>query len=213
MPRGGGARDPDRHIGAEQARLAEDGAVSCDLLNEVSARYQKVASAVQSLERAAAREDQSAHDAELVAETAKHAVAPRATSPQKDADGGGNHLRQRNPASAASARAELLGESSTAEGDVEPADHARTQESLAADMLDMTKMLKHILKETGSTLEVDEDVVASATAGADRSITKQGKANDLLAEQIKRSGGCWMWILLLTVAISFLAMIVFMRIF
>lgn len=56
-------------------------------------------------------------------------------------------------------------------------------------------------------------MIASATAGADRSIKKQATANDMLAEQIKRSGGCWMWLMLLSVGTSFLGMVVFMRIF
>lgn len=196
-----------RHVGKVQERLAADGNVSCDLMNVVSGRYQKLASAVQGLERAAERQEESARSVER----ARVVVDTSAADPNTPADVDSSNLRQRRPITAVDARAELLGPTDGEED--AGVDHHQMQEALAADMLDMTKTLKHILKETGKTLEDDEDVIVSATAGADRSIQKQATANDMLSEQIKRSGGCWMWLLLLTVATSFLGMIVFMRIF
>jgi hypothetical protein len=155
-----------RHVESEQARLAESGVVSCDALNDVSARYQKVASAVRSFEKMQAqrRKEQEDAAAAAAADAAASAavidtdasVSTRGSAPAV-ATGGSGGLRQRGSKREAAttgsdARSELLGADSVdggGGGDSAGVGHAKLQEALAADMLQMTKTLKDIMKETG----------------------------------------------------------------
>lgn len=151
----------NRHIETEQARLAESGAVSCDALNALSARYQKVASAVRAFERAQAqrRKDEAAAAAAAAAVAAAavtaSATADTVTTPARRDEprtgaGGGVRQRSKRPTTGSDARAELLGtDGRDGDGEASEAGHSKLQEALAADMLQMTKTLKDIMKETG----------------------------------------------------------------
>ena len=52
---------------------------------------------------------------------------------------------------------------------------------------------------------------ADANEVAEKNEKLTDAANVKLAEQIKRSGGCWLWLLLLGVLINFVAMVIFMK--
>eukprot|EP00041_Stephanoeca_diplocostata_P025025 m.647044 g.647044 ORF g.647044 m.647044 type:complete len:249 (+) comp22653_c0_seq9:129-875(+) len=112
---------------------------------------------------------------------------------------------------ARSARQELLDTEDNEKPGAANEDHDTIQDNLTKDMVDMAGNLKEIIKQTGETLKTDKQLIEDASVKADVNIKKQDEANLQLSNQIKRSGGCWLWLLLLGIACNFFGMVIFMR--
>lgn len=82
--------------------------------------------------------------------TADTATASARRDEPRTSVGGAVRQRSRRRTTGSDARAELLGtDGRDGDGEASEAGHSKLQEALAADMLQMTKTLKDIMKETG----------------------------------------------------------------
>ena len=87
-----------------------------------------------------------------------------------------------------------------------------TQKALIGGIASMVGQLKEAASEHGKVIEGQARYAAEVGEAAGKAVTAMGDVNDRLSDQIKRSGGCWMWSMLLTVFLSFIAMVVFIKV-
>lgn len=121
-------------------------------------------------------------------------------------------IRRRAASRKPTVRDELLsGSGASSAADQQQMDQEKVQSEITEDMASMAGKLKEIARGVGETLEEQNALVADANEVAEKNEKLTDAANVKLAEQIKRSGGCWLWSLLLGVLINFVAMVIFMK--
>ncbi|KAL8579719.1 hypothetical protein ACOMHN_046157 [Nucella lapillus] len=90
--------------------------------------------------------------------------------------------------------------------------HQRMQERLAEEMLAHTRALKQNITDAGRVVREDVKKLGDTMKTADGNYSRLQKNSERL-EGYTKSCSWWLWIMLLCVIVTFLAMVVFMKIF
>ncbi|XP_070542150.1 vesicle transport protein USE1-like [Ptychodera flava] len=91
--------------------------------------------------------------------------------------------------------------------------HQDMQEKLAEDMIKLAQSLKHNSIVASNIIKEDNKMLGDATKLADVNYDRLKVESDRLEAHTKKSCNWWVWILLLVVCITFLWMIMFIRMF
>lgn len=147
--------------------------------------------------------DRAAAAKRLADSKAQESAAPKSKTPE---------IRRRGASRKPTVRDELLsGSGAGSTAGQQQMDQEKVQSEITEDMASMAGKLKEIARGVGETLEEQNTLVADANEVAEKNEKLTDTANVKLAEQVKRSGGCWLWLLLLGVLINFVAMVIFMK--
>ncbi|XP_077989115.1 vesicle transport protein USE1-like [Glandiceps talaboti] len=91
--------------------------------------------------------------------------------------------------------------------------HQDTQEKLAEDMIRLAQSLKHNAIVAGNIINEDNKTLAESTKLADINYDRLKVESGRLEAHTKKSCNWWVWIMLLVVCITFIWMIMFIRMF
>lgn len=91
--------------------------------------------------------------------------------------------------------------------------HHSAQEKVADEMLCLTKSLKEQTRAAGEIVRKDTNVIERSTVLAEANAAKLQLESDRLAEHTGSACRCWVWFLLAIVCITFIAMVMVMKIF
>eukprot|EP00039_Didymoeca_costata_P010022 m.133982 g.133982 ORF g.133982 m.133982 type:complete len:228 (-) comp14683_c0_seq1:1433-2116(-) len=89
---------------------------------------------------------------------------------------------------------------------------AETHDKMTSDIAEMAEELVNVAKKQSTRIKEDIQAAEKLNLKASKANTKLGDVNDKLADQIKRSGGCGLWLMLLFVSFTFFMMIFFIKI-
>jgi len=125
----------------------------------------------------------------------------------------------------AEARAQLLGTSTSTSAEPPAAEaaeddfelvmkrHQKMQEKAAEEMLALTRNLKEQSLIAKNVITKDKETLERSTAQTDTNAARLGVEQQRLTEFSARSCRCWLWMMLAVVCVTFMGMVVFIRLF
>ncbi|XP_055878805.1 vesicle transport protein USE1-like isoform X2 [Biomphalaria glabrata] len=90
--------------------------------------------------------------------------------------------------------------------------HHKVQERLAEEMLMHTRALRQNVTDAGRVVREDTKIITDSTVLADNNMSKLKLESERLEAHTKTCSW-WIWLMLLIVVITFISMVLFMRIF
>jgi len=91
--------------------------------------------------------------------------------------------------------------------------HCQLQEELAEHFLNMTMHLKHNVTAAGQVVKEDRRIIERVHTTADKNLTQMELESARLADFVNASCDLWLWVLLFVVLVSFICMVLFIRLF
>lgn len=91
--------------------------------------------------------------------------------------------------------------------------HYEVQEDLADQFLTMTMHLKHNVTAAGQVVKEDRRIIERVHTTAEKNLSQLEIESERLADFVNASCDLWLWFLLLIVFITFICMVLFMRLF
>ena len=88
-----------------------------------------------------------------------------------------------------------------------------TQEKIAEEMLSMARSLKESTSAAGQVVRDDTRRIQASSRLADRNLDKLETQSKRLEAHVKKCCDWWVWISLLCVCVTFIMMVLFMKLF
>ncbi|XP_037719455.1 vesicle transport protein USE1 isoform X1 [Drosophila subpulchrella] len=90
--------------------------------------------------------------------------------------------------------------------------YTNAQEKITEHMLSLTRNLKEQTETANRIIRRDTEVVSRSTGMADRNINSLGKEAEKLEQHSKKAYKCWLWLMIVFVIVTFIGMVLFMKI-
>jgi len=90
--------------------------------------------------------------------------------------------------------------------------HQQVHEDIASDMINLTKTLKHNISSSAKIIKDDINTLKSATSNTESNLQQLKKESTRLDTHMNKSS-CWLWMALIAVALTFVAVIFLIRFF
>ncbi|XP_016973136.1 vesicle transport protein USE1 [Drosophila rhopaloa] len=90
--------------------------------------------------------------------------------------------------------------------------YTNAQEKITEHMLSLTRNLKEQTETANRIIRKDTEVVSRSAGMADRNINSLGKEAEKLEQHSKKAYKCWLWLMIVFVIVTFIGMVLFMKI-
>ncbi|KAH8343157.1 hypothetical protein KR059_005791 [Drosophila kikkawai] len=90
--------------------------------------------------------------------------------------------------------------------------YTNAQEKITDHMLSLTRNLKEQTETANRIIRRDTEVVSRSAGMADRNINSLGKEAEKLEQHSKNAYKCWLWLMIVFVIVTFIGMVLFMKI-
>ncbi|XP_017071734.1 vesicle transport protein USE1 [Drosophila eugracilis] len=90
--------------------------------------------------------------------------------------------------------------------------YTNAQEKITEHMLSLTRNLKEQTQTANKIIRRDTEVVSRSTGMADRNLNSLAKEADKLEQHSKKAYKCWLWLMIVFVIVTFIGMVLFMKI-
>ncbi|KAH8288074.1 hypothetical protein KR018_011511 [Drosophila ironensis] len=112
--------------------------------------------------------------------------------------------RRRAPEEAANASADNMNEAAKY--------YTNAQEKITEHMLSLTRNLKEQTETANRIIRKDTEVVSRSSGMAERNLNSLSKEADKLEQHSKKAYKCWLWLMIVFVIVTFIGMVLFMKI-
>ncbi|XP_017053179.1 LOW QUALITY PROTEIN: vesicle transport protein USE1 [Drosophila ficusphila] len=90
--------------------------------------------------------------------------------------------------------------------------YTNAQEKITEHMLSLTRNLKEQTETANKIIRRDTEIVSRSAGMADRNINSLGKEAEKLEQHSKKAYKCWLWLMIVFVIVTFIGMVLFMKI-
>ncbi|EDV41118.1 uncharacterized protein Dana_GF23584 [Drosophila ananassae] len=90
--------------------------------------------------------------------------------------------------------------------------YTTAQEKITEHMLSLTRNLKEQTETANRIIRRDTEVVSRSSGMAERNINSLSKEADKLEQHSKKAYKCWLWLMIVFVIVTFIGMVLFMKI-
>lgn len=86
------------------------------------------------------------------------------------------------------------------------------QEKITEHMLSLTKNLKEQTETANKIIKKDTEMMSRSAGMTDRNISALNKETEKLEDHSRNAWKCWMWLMIVFVIVTFIGMVLFMKI-
>ncbi|XP_013118700.1 vesicle transport protein USE1 [Stomoxys calcitrans] len=86
------------------------------------------------------------------------------------------------------------------------------QEKITEHMLSLTRNLKEQTETANKIIKKDTEMMSRSAGMTDRNISALNKETEKLEDHSRNAWKCWMWLMIIFVIVTFIAMVLFMKI-